>query len=173
MDLCHPAAETRRDVHFIDFDRAGDRIGAAVAAGNEHGRGQSAEEKRNSRCNLRLEVQGGGSLSRTRAKSKSCCAFLEPMPGYSGTPLVRKLGIQPNERIVAIDASEHYQQLLEGLPAGVAISGRIAAEARFVHLFVTEREKLEKQLAVLRKKLADAGVLWVSWPKSRRASRLM
>lgn len=87
------------------------------------------------------------------------------MPGYSGTPLVRKLGIQPNERIVAIDAPQHYEQLLEGLPAGVAISGRIVADARFVHLFVTRRTDLEKQLAAVRKKLAGAGVLWVSWPK--------
>ena len=87
------------------------------------------------------------------------------MPGYSATPLVRKLGIQPNERIVAIGAPEHYEQLLEGLPAGVAISGRVVADARFVHLFVTKRAELKKQLGALRKKLADDGVLWVSWPK--------
>ena len=87
------------------------------------------------------------------------------MPGYSGTPLVRKLGIQPNERIVAIDAPEHYVQLLDGLPDGVAITSRLVANARFVHLFVTKRADLEKRLAALRSKLDDAGVLWVSWPK--------
>ena len=87
------------------------------------------------------------------------------MPGYSGTPLVRKLGIQPNERIVALGALPQYTELLTGLPDGVSIGSRVAATARFVHLFVTKRAQLEKRLTALRSKLDDAGVLWVSWPK--------
>ena len=87
------------------------------------------------------------------------------MPGYSGTPLVRKLGIQPDERIVAIGAPAHYSQLLAGLPDGVTIGGRVASHARFVHLFVTRRADLEERLEALRGKLDDRGVLWVSWPK--------
>ena len=92
------------------------------------------------------------------------------MPGYSGTPLVRKLGIQPNEQIVAIGAPQKYEQLLDGVPEGVTISSRLATGARFVHLFVTKRADLEKRLTPLRSKLDDAGVLWVSWPK--KASRV-
>jgi hypothetical protein len=87
------------------------------------------------------------------------------MPGYSGTPLVRKLGISPNERVIALGAPEHYAQLLEGLPEGVAISSRVVADARFVHWFVTRRADLEKRLGSLREKLDEAGVLWLSWPK--------
>ena len=87
------------------------------------------------------------------------------MPGYSGTPLVRKLGIQPDERIAAIGAPAHYRELLEGLADGVSIGSRVAANARFVHLFVTTRALLERRLTELRSKLDDAGVLWVSWPK--------
>lgn len=78
---------------------------------------------------------------------------------------MRKLGIQPGEAIVAINAPERYEQLLEGLPNDVSISDRIVANARFVHLFVRERADLEERLAALREKLEDAGVLWVSWPK--------
>lgn len=78
---------------------------------------------------------------------------------------MRKLGIQPGERIVAISAPRHYEQLLEGLPADVSIGSGLAANARFVHLFVTKRADLAKRLATLRSKLDDAGVLWVSWPK--------
>ena len=87
------------------------------------------------------------------------------MPGYSGTPLVRKLGIQAGERVVAINAPEHYEELLDGLPENVSIGSRVAAGVRFVHLFVAERADLEERLSSLRTKLDDAGVLWVSWPK--------
>ncbi len=87
------------------------------------------------------------------------------MPGYSGTPLARKLGVRPNERLIALNAPSNYRSLLEGLPEGVAISSRVAAGATFVHLFVKQRADLAKQLIALRTKLDDAGMLWISWPK--------
>lgn len=78
---------------------------------------------------------------------------------------MRKLGIRAGERIIAIGRPEHYEDLLDVLPPDVAITERLSAGAAFVHLFVTRRADLEKRLVTLRKKLADAGVLWVSWPK--------
>lgn len=78
---------------------------------------------------------------------------------------MRKLGISAGERVVAINAPEHYEELLEGLPEDVSIGSRVTAGARFVHLFVTERDDLAERLSGLRTKLDDAGVLWVSWPK--------
>lgn len=85
--------------------------------------------------------------------------------GYSGTPLVRKLGVRPNERLVALNAPENYATLLPGSPEGVKIVNQLAAGAQFVHLFVKERIVLAKRLRELREKLDDAGVLWISWPK--------
>jgi hypothetical protein len=87
------------------------------------------------------------------------------MAGYSGTPLVGKLGIRPNEKIVAINPPANYAELLAGLPEGAAIVNRVTMQAKFVHLFVTRRAELEKRLTALRKKLDDAGILWISWPK--------
>ena len=78
---------------------------------------------------------------------------------------MRKLGIRPGEHVAAINAPEHYEELLEGLPEDVSIGSRVAAGARFIHLFVVERADLEERLSSLRMKLDDAGVLWVSWPK--------
>jgi hypothetical protein len=85
--------------------------------------------------------------------------------GYSGTPLARKLGIRPNEKLIALNAPENYVSLLEGLPEGVTFSNRAATKANFVHLFVRQRSDLEKRLRELRTKLDDAGILWISWPK--------
>ena len=87
------------------------------------------------------------------------------MPGYSGTPLVRKLGVRPNEQIVALGSPKNYAALLEGLPAGATITNRLQAAPVFVHLFATERADLQKKLALLRDRLDETGVVWISWPK--------
>ena len=87
------------------------------------------------------------------------------MPGYSGTPLAQKLGLKPEQNVATIGAPAGYRKLLAPVPKGVSFTTEIAAPAAFVHLFVKERKVLEKELKRLRRLLADAGVLWVSWPK--------
>lgn len=87
------------------------------------------------------------------------------MAGYSGTPLVQKLGIKPDTRIILIDAPANYRQLLGKLPNRVEFSNRIATGCNFVHFFAKQRSKLERQLPQLRQQLAETGTLWISWPK--------
>ena len=78
---------------------------------------------------------------------------------------MRKLGIRTGERVVAINAPPHYAVLLKGLPEGAVIVNRVNTGAEFIHFFVKTREDLAQRLTALRKKLDDAGTLWVSWPK--------
>ena len=87
------------------------------------------------------------------------------MAGYSKTPLAQKLGIKPAAKVAALNAPAGYRKLLAPLPASVSFTDKAATGSSFVHLFVTERRVLEKELKRLRKLLDDAGVLWVSWPK--------
>src|SRR5688572_30295510 len=87
------------------------------------------------------------------------------MPGYSGTPLAQKLGLKPGHEVATIAAPAGYRKLLAPLPNGVSFTTDIKADAPFVHLFAKERKTLEKELKRLRRLLANAGVLWVSWPK--------
>ena len=87
------------------------------------------------------------------------------MAGYSKTPLAQKLGIKPGTKVAALDAPAGYRKLLAPLPANVSFTDKAPAGVGFVHLFVTERRVLEKELKRLRKVLDDAGVLWISWPK--------
>jgi hypothetical protein len=87
------------------------------------------------------------------------------MAGYSDTPLVRKLGVPPNESLIAINPPDNYGQLIAPLPDGVAVTSRMRSGATFVHLFATKRSDLQHQLRTLRDKLNDAGMLWISWPK--------
>ena len=87
------------------------------------------------------------------------------MAGYSGTPLAQKLGIKAGQNVVTIGAPAGYRKLLAPLPESVSFTSEIKAGAPFIHFFVSERKVLEKELKRLRKLIADAGTLWISWPK--------
>ena len=87
------------------------------------------------------------------------------MAGYSGTPLAQKLGIKAGQRVVIIDGPAGYRKLLSPLPQAVSFSTKVDSGTTFIHLFVSERKTLEKELKRLRKLIADTGTLWVSWPK--------
>jgi hypothetical protein len=87
------------------------------------------------------------------------------MAGYSKTPLPQKLGIKPGTKVTALNAPAGYRKLLAPLPAGVTFTDKATKGAALVHLFVTERRILEKELKRLRGLIDDAGVLWISWPK--------
>lgn len=88
-----------------------------------------------------------------------------PPAGYSGTPLVKKLGIKPDSRLCAINAPRDYAALIAPLPAGVTQSSKFSSDTDLVHLFATLRVDLERELSRMRPKLKPDGVIWVSWPK--------
>jgi hypothetical protein len=85
------------------------------------------------------------------------------MAGYSGTPLMKKLGIKPGARVQFLNT-----------PAGFDLS-ELTSEAKavrsgeldFALLFVNSAAELKKSLAPLLDRMADAtgAMVWVSWPK--------
>jgi hypothetical protein len=87
------------------------------------------------------------------------------MAGYSGTPLAQKLGFKPGITVVLLNGPSHYRKLLGPPAKSVKFASTSAGGAEFVHLFVIKRSDLAKRLSALRNKLADNGILWVSWPK--------
>jgi hypothetical protein len=87
------------------------------------------------------------------------------MAGYSGTPLAQKLGIKAGATVVVINPPDNYRSLLGKSADEVKFGSGVTANSKFVHFFTKRRTELEKQLKHLRSKLADAGTLWVSWPK--------
>jgi hypothetical protein len=87
------------------------------------------------------------------------------MPGYSGTPLAKKLGIKDGHAVHTIGAPPGYLALLKPLPDDVRFELTVNARTNIVHLFETERTQLAKQLTGLRRKLAPDAIVWVSWPK--------
>lgn len=96
------------------------------------------------------------------------------MPGYSGTPLAKKLGIKPGSTIASIGAPDQYPEWLAPLPEGsvhCAIElSEACADHALLHWFGTGRERLAEALDCLGKAIFPDRALWISWPK--RASRV-
>src|SRR5690348_7646701 len=86
------------------------------------------------------------------------------MAGYSGKPLVAKLGIKAGARIAILNAPAGYERVLGKLPP-VIRRASASGPLDFVQLFTTEKRKLEPRFAALARALAPAGMLWISWPK--------
>jgi S1-C subfamily serine protease len=85
--------------------------------------------------------------------------------GYSGTPLVQKLGIRSGMNCTIIEPPDGYEDLLGGLPDSVTVAIPSGEDLDFVHLFVQESEGLTDQLRTLKGQIAQNGMIWVSWPK--------
>lgn len=85
--------------------------------------------------------------------------------GYSGTPLAKKLGINPGFQVALIAAPENYPALVSPLPDGVTFSSRLSQKTDLVHIFSTRRSELATTLANLRTKIKPTAAVWVSWPK--------
>jgi hypothetical protein len=85
--------------------------------------------------------------------------------GYSGTSLARKLGIAAGTKIVTRHAPDDYQRMVAPLPPDVVFGTRPSASTDLVHVFVTEKSLLGKELASLRKTVRPDCAIWVSWPK--------
>lgn len=90
--------------------------------------------------------------------------------GYSGTPLVKKLGLRPGARAYIDSPPGGYFAAIEPIPAGVVLLRRPAAGLDFVHLFTTSADDFAGKLARYRDRVRDDGTIWVSWPK--RASKV-
>lgn len=85
--------------------------------------------------------------------------------GYSGTQLAKKLGIKEGSVVIPVNAPPRYRELLEPLPPTVRFSRTADARADIVHLFVTERARLERALTAYRARIRSDAAIWVSWPK--------
>lgn len=87
------------------------------------------------------------------------------MAGYSGTPLVKKLGIKSGSEVLLVGAPEGYRHLLDPLPEAVRFASRLSESTDVIHLFSARRAELEKALRAFRARMKPTTALWVSWPK--------
>lgn len=87
------------------------------------------------------------------------------MAGYSGTPLVQKLGIKPGQRIALLSGPPGYRKTLGALPDQVNCAEQLDEKLDFIQLFVTTQAELKRRFKEAKGYLAMNGSLWISWPK--------
>jgi hypothetical protein len=92
------------------------------------------------------------------------------MPGYSGTPLAKKLGIKDGFRAALLHVPDDVRsELRDALgKCGIQHFSRQTGKNNdldFIFLFAKSRAALELELLPAAQTLAPAGMLWISWPK--------
>jgi len=85
--------------------------------------------------------------------------------GYSGTPLIKKLGIKPEVKILLINEPVNYFDLLQEDITTQLISGKQIPG--FIHLFAKDITAFKKgmQKVVVYAAKNTSIIIWVSWYK--------
>jgi hypothetical protein len=78
------------------------------------------------------------------------------MAGYSGTPLPKKLGLKAQFRVAFFQLPGDVKTELKA-----ALSDRLD----FAMIFTKSQADMKEQFPKFARRLAPAGMLWVSWPK--------
>lgn len=96
------------------------------------------------------------------------------MAGYSGTPLIQKIGIKPGHRVILRNHPASFVKDLGKLPEGTETSDRLAGKANVIVYFTERLADLMKDFPRLSTTLVPDGMVWISWPKkaSGRATDL-
>ena len=88
------------------------------------------------------------------------------MAGYSGTPLVKKLGFKEGFRAGLVNPPKGFQKELAPLPNEVRMSvGSLTKPLDLIILFADSQKMLKKEFPRSARKLIQNGMLWIAWPK--------
>ena len=85
--------------------------------------------------------------------------------GYSGTPLMKKLGIKPEMKVLLINKPDDYFKLLEADINDQSIKKKETPD--LVHLFVKNVKEFETEMKKIKSiyKQNSNVTIWVSWYK--------
>jgi hypothetical protein len=83
------------------------------------------------------------------------------------SPLVKKLRIQPGQRLLLLNAPPGFVASLGDLPEGAQLSEQPALQAEYdyCHLFARNSSELADLVPTAAKAVKYDGLLWVSYPK--------
>jgi hypothetical protein len=89
------------------------------------------------------------------------------MAGYSGTPLLTKIGVKPGHRVY-VDNAPAVLEL--AWPDDVTVVSRLpTTPVDIAWTFCPARQRLETRLPLLIERTVVNGSVWVSWPKKSSA----
>lgn len=85
--------------------------------------------------------------------------------GYSGKSLIDKLGWKEGSKAIVIASPANYSELTDDAAVTPKKSAPVSGSFDFIHLFVKDTASLARDLPKLEPRLAEGGMIWVSWPK--------
>ncbi len=108
-----------------------------------------------------------GTKAKKAAKKKAAARPASPFAaaGYSGKTLIARLGLKDGAKAIVIRPPANYASLTDGAAIGQRNAAPAAGDFDFIHLFVRNAAELAAKLPKLQPRLAEGGMLWVSWPK--------
>lgn len=85
------------------------------------------------------------------------------MAGYSGTPLAKKLGLKPRFRVAFFQLPDEVKTALADALSDCLLAKN--GQLDFAMIFLKSQADMKKHFPRFARRLAPAGMLWVSWPK--------
>jgi hypothetical protein len=105
--------------------------------------------------------------TRPKAAASKPAAARAPLAGYSGRPLLDKLGVKPGTKVAALGLDDQKGFLAELRErVGEPSTTRAPRGADLVVMRVDSPRELAK-LASLERTIARNGAIWVVWPKGQ------
>lgn len=90
------------------------------------------------------------------------------MAGYSGTPLVKKLGMKAGSVVALVGAPPNFEATLGRLPRGVTLRRHNRGRRDLTLWFIRSRKDLKGSIQRMTAH-AEKGGLWIVWPKKNSA----
>ena len=83
----------------------------------------------------------------------------------TSSKLQKKLRMQPNHRVLILNAPEGYLDEIGPLPEGVEVTDLPGEGFDFVHVFAKDMAELEQLAPLAAESVRYDGLFWVSYPK--------
>ena len=87
------------------------------------------------------------------------------MAGYSGTPLIKKLGIKEGFRVALVNSPKGFKKELGPLPDQSKYVPCTTTALDVILLFVDSEAELRRSFVLLVANLVANGMIWVAWHK--------
>ena len=100
---------------------------------------------------------------------------LKPQPfmaQYSGSSLVKKLGIKAGHSVVMLGAPDGFEEQLTDLPDGVTFQTAITRRTGLALWFVRSRDELEREIGFVAARLPAGISVWIIYPKQTSKLRV-
>ena len=100
-----------------------------------------------------------------RAILRGIVFLVMALAGYSGTPLIKKLGIKPEHKLLLInEPADYFHWLSASLQHQMC---KHSETPDFVHLFVKENKQFEIQMKKMKSLIKKniCVIIWISWYK--------